>query len=159
MESSEKKIAILGDRWWPPTVKQDADRISKHFLCNIWKKRDERANVGGVSIRSRNGTPSRKGCVVNGQRTKASNKLVRPPAPAPLISPNRFVRVVRSSNYKNSEQCFCVVFAFHRVQCSFCVLRQQSPDLALSLLPPPPPPSPPPLLPLPSPPQRCLVTR
>ena len=31
-------------------------------------------NAGGVSIRSRNGAPSRKGCVVNGQTTKASNK-------------------------------------------------------------------------------------
>ena len=33
------------------------------------------ANVVGVSIvRSRNGAPSRKGCVVNGQITKASNQ-------------------------------------------------------------------------------------
>ena len=32
-----------------------------------------------VSIRSRNGAPSRKGCVVNGQMTKASDKCVRPP--------------------------------------------------------------------------------
>ena len=41
----------------------------------VLKKRNERgANVGGVSIRSRNGAPSRKGCVVNGQMTKASNK-------------------------------------------------------------------------------------
>ena len=73
-ESSEKTIAILGDRWRPQTAKQDGDRISKQFLCNIWKKRHERSNVGGVSIRSRNGAPSRKGRVVNGQMTKASNK-------------------------------------------------------------------------------------
>ena len=48
------------------------------FLCKIWKKRNERPNVGGVSIRlsnrSRNGAPSRKGSVVNGRMTKASNK-------------------------------------------------------------------------------------
>ena len=69
LESSEKTIAILGDRWWPQTAKQDGDGISKQFLCNIWKKRNERQNVGGVSIRSRNGAPSRKGCVVNGQMT------------------------------------------------------------------------------------------
>ena len=50
------------------------DRISKHILCNIWKKRNERPNVGGVSIRSRNGAPSRKGCVINGQMTKTSHK-------------------------------------------------------------------------------------
>ena len=30
--------------------------------------------VGGVSIRSRNGAPSRTGCVVDGQMTWASNK-------------------------------------------------------------------------------------
>ena len=53
-ESSEQTMAILGDRWWPQTAKQDGDR----FLCNIWKKRNERPNVGGVSIRSRNGAPS-----------------------------------------------------------------------------------------------------
>ena len=54
--------------------KQDRDRISKQFLCSVWKKRSERPNVRGVSIRSRNGAPSRKACVVNGQMTKASNK-------------------------------------------------------------------------------------
>ena len=74
LDSSEKTIAILGDRWWPQTAKQDGDRISKQFPCNIWKKRNERPNVVGVSIRSRNGAPSRKGCVVNGRMTKASNK-------------------------------------------------------------------------------------
>ena len=74
LESSEKTIAILGDRWWPQTAKQDGDRISKRFLCGIWKKPNERPNVGSVSIRSRNGVPSRKGCVVNGQTTKARNK-------------------------------------------------------------------------------------
>ena len=31
-ESSEKNIAILGDRWCPQTAKQDGDRISKQFL-------------------------------------------------------------------------------------------------------------------------------
>ena len=72
LESSEKTMAVLGDRWWPHTAKQEGDRISKHFLCNIWKKRNERPNVGGVSIRNGNGAPSRKGCVVNGQMTKAS---------------------------------------------------------------------------------------
>ena len=32
------------------------------------------AQILEVSIGSRNGVPSRKGCVVNGQKTKASNK-------------------------------------------------------------------------------------
>ena len=33
LESSEKTIAILGDRWWPQMAKQHGDRISKEFLC------------------------------------------------------------------------------------------------------------------------------
>ena len=74
LDSSEKTIAILGDRWWPQEAKQEGDKISKTFLCNIWKQRNERPIVGGVSIRSRNGAPSRKGCVVNGQMTEANNK-------------------------------------------------------------------------------------
>ena len=49
LESSERTIAILGDRWWPQTAKQDRGRISKQFLCNVWKKLYERPNVGGVS--------------------------------------------------------------------------------------------------------------
>ena len=86
LDNSEKTISILGDRWWPQAAKQDGDRISKPFLCNIWKKRNKRPNVGGVSARSRNGAPSRKGCMVNGQMTKASNKRVRPPLPSPTPS-------------------------------------------------------------------------
>ena len=60
IESSEKTIAILEYRRWPQAAKQDEDRISKQFLCSIRKKRNERPNVGGVSIRSRNGAPSRR---------------------------------------------------------------------------------------------------
>ena len=48
LKTSENTIAILRDRRWPQTAKQDGDRISKQFLCNIWKKRNERPNVGGV---------------------------------------------------------------------------------------------------------------
>ena len=79
LNSSEKTIAILGDRWWPQTAKQEGNKVSNTFLCNIWNKRNERPNVGGVSIRSRNGGPSRKGCVVNGQMTKASQQMSTPP--------------------------------------------------------------------------------
>ena len=75
LESIEKTIAILEDRWWPQTkAKQDGDRISKNFLCSTWKKRNESPDVGGVSIGSRNGAPPRKGCVVNSQMSTASNK-------------------------------------------------------------------------------------
>ena len=48
LDSSEKTIAILGDRWWPQTAKQEGDKISKKFLCYVWKKRLERPNVGRV---------------------------------------------------------------------------------------------------------------
>ena len=74
LDDREKTIAIQGDRCLPQTARQDGDNICKKFLCNIWKKRKERLNVGGVSIRSRNGAPSRKGRVVNGHTTRISNK-------------------------------------------------------------------------------------
>ena len=37
-ESSEKTIAILGDRWWPQTAKQDRDTIHKHFFMLYMEK-------------------------------------------------------------------------------------------------------------------------
>ena len=74
LDSREKTIATQGDRWWPQTAKQDRDKICRRFLCSVWKKRNEYLAVGGVSLRSRSGAPSRKRCVVNGQTTKASNK-------------------------------------------------------------------------------------
>ena len=75
LDSSEKTIAILGDSWWPQTVTQEGDKICKKFLCNICgKKRNERPNVGGISVGSSTGAPSRKGCVPNGPITKVSNK-------------------------------------------------------------------------------------
>ena len=86
-ESSEKTIAIREDRWWPQKAKQDGDRISKQLLCNIWGKRNKRRNVGGVSIGSWNGAPSRKGCVVNGQMTRANKKEYAPPSPPLLLPP------------------------------------------------------------------------
>ena len=53
-----------------------AGKISKKFLCNLWEKqRHEYPTNGGASSRSGDGAaPSRKGCVVNGQMTKATNK-------------------------------------------------------------------------------------
>ena len=32
LESGEKTIAILGDRWWPQTVKQDGDRTNSFYV-------------------------------------------------------------------------------------------------------------------------------
>ena len=31
LDSSEKMIAILGDRWWPQATKQEGDKISQKF--------------------------------------------------------------------------------------------------------------------------------
>ena len=33
--SSVKTIAILGDRWWPQTTKQEGDKMSNFFVCDI----------------------------------------------------------------------------------------------------------------------------
>ena len=35
LDSSEKTTAILGDRWWPQTARQEGGKISKTFLCSI----------------------------------------------------------------------------------------------------------------------------
>ena len=54
-------------------------RKSEHFFfCDAWKKRIERRNVGGVSMRSRNGVPSRTGCVVNGQNDYGKQPMNTP---------------------------------------------------------------------------------
>ena len=39
IDSSEKTIAVLKDRWWPQMVKQERDKVSKKFLFSIWKRR------------------------------------------------------------------------------------------------------------------------
>ena len=52
---------------------QDKQKLPIQYMG----KRNERPNVGGVSIRSRNGAPARRRCAVNGQMTKASSKPVR----------------------------------------------------------------------------------
>ena len=39
LDSREKTIAILGDRWWPQTAKQDGDKVCRRFFCSVWKKR------------------------------------------------------------------------------------------------------------------------
>ena len=37
LDSSEKTISVLGDRWWTLTAKQEGGMINKKFPCNIWK--------------------------------------------------------------------------------------------------------------------------
>ena len=50
LDSTEKTIAILGDRWWPKTAKQKGDPISKTFLCDMFKKRYDGTNVGRLYL-------------------------------------------------------------------------------------------------------------
>ena len=38
LDSSEKTIAILGDRWWPQKAKQQVDKTSKICVCHIQEK-------------------------------------------------------------------------------------------------------------------------
>ena len=56
------------------TAREGEDKMTIFFKSKVSKKRAERPYVGDASIRSRSGAPSRKGRVVNGQTTKASNK-------------------------------------------------------------------------------------
>ena len=35
LESSEKTIAVLGDRWWPQAAIQEGDKNIKMFPCSI----------------------------------------------------------------------------------------------------------------------------
>ena len=70
-DSSENTIAILGDRWWPQAARQEGDKISKTFL---YGNNVVRAQLLEVSIRCRDGAPSRKGCVVYGHLAKANSK-------------------------------------------------------------------------------------
>ena len=41
LDSREETLAILGDRWWLQTAKQDGDKICRTFLCRVWMKRTE----------------------------------------------------------------------------------------------------------------------
>ena len=57
LDSSEKAIAILVDRWWPQTAKQEGRKMSKNFHVphgeNVMS-----AQMLEVSIRSGKGAPS-----------------------------------------------------------------------------------------------------
>ena len=50
LESSEKRIAILGDIWWPQTAKQDVNRISKHNLYAVYGRSVMSAQTLEVSL-------------------------------------------------------------------------------------------------------------
>ena len=81
LDISEKTIAILGDRWWLQAAKQEGDKFRKKNRVICWKQRNERPNVGDLSIRSKNGAPSRKGCVANGKITDQGRQQMSTPSP------------------------------------------------------------------------------
>ena len=56
LDHREKTIALQGDKWWSQ-AKHKEDTSSKKFLSKLWKKRNARPTVGGVSIKNRNGAP------------------------------------------------------------------------------------------------------
>ena len=89
-ESSEKTIVILGDRWWPQTVKQDGDRISAQFLGTIRKRRNERPNVGGVSLLGVGTMPrlERDEWSTVKSLRQATNEYAPPPSQIPPPPPN-----------------------------------------------------------------------
>ena len=79
LDSREKTIAILGNRWWPLAARQEGEKASRTFLRNVEKKRIERPNAAGVSARSRNCAPFRKGCVINDHMTSGKQQMSTPP--------------------------------------------------------------------------------
>ena len=88
LESSEKTIAVLGDRWWPQTAKQDGDRIRKQFYViytpeYIYGKRVMSAQTLEVSL-SGVGTvlrQKRDGWSMVKRLKQATNEYALPPPP------------------------------------------------------------------------------
>ena len=50
LDSSEKTIVILGDRWWPRTTKQEGDTMSKNQIYVIYGKNVMSAQMLEVSL-------------------------------------------------------------------------------------------------------------
>ena len=50
VDSSEKTIAILGDRCWPQRTKLEGGEKKQAIVLNIRKKHTECPTVGGVSM-------------------------------------------------------------------------------------------------------------
>ena len=51
LDSSEKTIAILGDRWWPQAAKQEGIKTSEkklRMVCITWEQRIQHPTIGGL---------------------------------------------------------------------------------------------------------------
>ena len=88
LDSSEKTIAILGDRRWPQTATQEGDKTSNTFLCNTWKKRNGQmleVSLLGVGMVLR---IERDAWSVVKWRRQATHEHEPPPPPTLTIPPN-----------------------------------------------------------------------
>ena len=82
---SPRRRAVLGQRWWLQTAKQEEDRIS-HRCCHVFYGRSVLSAQMLEAFLSGVGTalpPSRNRCVVNGQMTKAKQQMSTPLLPLP----------------------------------------------------------------------------
>ena len=79
--NGEKTIAVLVDRWWPQTAKQEGDKTSKKFLCNIWVSQLGVGTVLGTVLRLERGALS----MVKRLR-QATNEYALPP-PSDVLHP------------------------------------------------------------------------
>lgn len=64
LDGREKMNDGTRDIWMPHMAKQGGNKTCNGFLRSVWKDRNERLNVEGVSTRSRNSAPSQTGCVM-----------------------------------------------------------------------------------------------
>ena len=79
VDSSDKTIAILGDRWWPQTAKQQGGKVSERNLCSIGSKNVMSTQMLEVSLQ-RVGTMLglERDAYSMEKKTKASKESVRP---------------------------------------------------------------------------------
>ena len=78
-----------------------------------------------LSGRSRNGAPSRKGCVVDSPKTKVSNKNEYPPPPSPSFFATKLLAGVRTPGCPQSP------FFFTPGNALFCLVYVDTAEVAL----------------------------
>ena len=80
--------------WANSYVQQGGAGVRGSILVSgIWEERTERPNIGGISIGSRNGAPSRKGCLISDQMNSfyyCNNNVVLVPS---SLAPTTQVRL------------------------------------------------------------------
>ena len=103
LNGREKTIAVLGDRWWPQTAKQEGDKVRKTFYAIHGK------NVMSAQILEM--SPSGLGTVVRLERD-AWSMVIRlrpcmtmstPPPPGPAKCLSQPVKTLRSPEKKTTS--------------------------------------------------------